>query len=105
MWEYTTIEQRPGWTEDLRVQLNALGSLGWEVVGFASAAPAASPTQIHTVVLKREVAPWPAPADIAAAWAPDPTHRFERRWWDGLRWTENVVDIVGAQSVDLPTRR
>jgi hypothetical protein len=25
------------------------------------------------------------------AWHPDPTGRFEQRWWDGRLWTEHVV--------------
>jgi hypothetical protein len=26
-----------------------------------------------------------------AAWKPDPTRRFELRYWDGLKWTEHVA--------------
>jgi hypothetical protein len=33
----------------------------------------------------------PAPVALpAAAWYPDPTGRFELRYWDGTRWTEHV---------------
>lgn len=33
------------------------------------------------------------------AWQPDPSRRHELRWWDGVRWTENVSD-GGRPSVD-----
>ncbi|MGD9998218.1 MAG: DUF2510 domain-containing protein [Ilumatobacteraceae bacterium] len=39
-----------------------------------------------------------------AAWHPDPLGRYERRYWDGQRWTEHVVS-GGVQQVDpLGTR-
>jgi hypothetical protein len=34
-----------------------------------------------------------------AAWKPDPTRRFELRYWDGSRWTEHVAR-QGEQFVD-----
>jgi Domain of unknown function (DUF4328)/Protein of unknown function (DUF2510) len=34
-----------------------------------------------------------------AAWHPDPTGRFDLRWWDGRLWTEHVTED-GRQAVD-----
>jgi uncharacterized protein YxjI len=34
-------------------------------------------------------------------WYPDPSGRFEVRYWDGTRWTEHV-STNGVQSVDTP---
>lgn len=28
---------------------------------------------------------------VAAAWYPDPSGRFDHRWWDGTHWTEHVA--------------
>lgn len=42
------------------------------------------------------------PAAAPAAWAPDPTHRHELRYWDGRTWTTYVSD-QGAQSTDPVT--
>lgn len=42
--------------------------------------------------------PVPPPAS-PARWAPDPSGRHEQRWWDGIRWTEHVLD-AGAQGLD-----
>lgn len=36
---------------------------------------------------------------MTAAWHPDPTGRYEQRWWDGAQWTEHVA-IAGVQQVD-----
>ena len=36
-----------------------------------------------------------------ADWHPDPFGRYERRYWDGVQWTEHVTS-AGAQSTDPP---
>jgi len=48
----------------------------------------------------------PAPASAPqvaslppAAWYPDPTHRFDMRYWDGARWTEHV-SRAGVEAAD-----
>lgn len=41
--------------------------------------------------------------EIAADWFPDPTGRYERRYWNGAEWTEHVFS-AGSQSTDrMPT--
>jgi hypothetical protein len=37
-----------------------------------------------------------------AGWYPDPSGRFEMRYWDGLAWTEHV-SRQGQQHTDPPT--
>jgi len=37
--------------------------------------------------------------EIAAGWFPDPTGRYERRYWNGGSWTEHVFS-AGSQSTD-----
>jgi hypothetical protein len=50
-------------------------------------------------------APWPAmPVPPVAAgpppgWFPDPSGRFDHRWWDGTRWTD-LVSRDGTQMTD-----
>lgn len=51
-------------------------------------------------------APGPAPAvpaavggGVPAGWQPDPTGRFEQRYWDGTAWTEHV-NAGGVSSTD-----
>lgn len=36
----------------------------------------------------------------APAWWPDPTGRYQRRWWMGKRWTGHVDDR-GARVYDM----
>lgn len=38
-------------------------------------------------------------SDNAPGWQPDPTGRFEHRYWDGSQWTDNVSD-AGVASTD-----
>jgi hypothetical protein len=49
--------------------------------------------------------PEPAPAPVVttpAGWYPDPSGRFELRYWDGTQWTEHVAR-GGQQFTDPPT--
>jgi Protein of unknown function (DUF2510) len=43
-----------------------------------------------------------AVASPGATWAPDPFHRHELRYWDGLTWTESVSDH-GRTTIDPMT--
>lgn len=40
-------------------------------------------------------------APTPPGWYPDPTQRFEHRYWDGARWTEHV-QRAGQQTMDVP---
>lgn len=86
------------------LQLNGLGSLGWEVVGITAVDPTLG-LNSYTALLKRPLMGWPEPADTAPAWQPDPTGRFARRYWDGLRWSQHVTNSAGATETDYPNRR
>ncbi len=103
-WEYTEVTEAvtPAGTERLVLQLNALGSLGWEVVGALSASNIGPNT--NTAILKRCTMGFPAPVAEGPGWATDPTGRFERRYWDGLRWTEHVTTGTTTDT-DYPNRR
>ena len=41
------------------------------------------------------------PSGPPAGWYPDPSGRFELRYWDGSRWTEHV-SRAGQQYTDPP---
>ena len=50
--------------------------------------------------------PAPAPAPVVttpAGWYPDPSGRYELRYWDGTQWTEHVAR-QGQQFTDPPVR-
>jgi hypothetical protein len=65
-----------------------------------SAATWTTPTSPTSTSTKpTEPTPTPSSARVAAAWHPDPTGRFEQRYWDGSRWTEHVSS-AGRPTVD-----
>ena len=65
-------------------------------------APAPAPAPADEPMAAAAPAPAPAPADaVPAGWYPDPSSRFELRYWDGTRWTEHV-SRGGQQSTDPP---
>ncbi|HUC38258.1 MAG TPA: DUF2510 domain-containing protein [Acidimicrobiales bacterium] len=68
----------------------ALGQAWYPASGSGQAAPAT----------------WAGPPEAAISvppsWQPDPAGRHEVRWWDGVRWTEHVLDR-GQPSVDPPS--
>jgi uncharacterized protein DUF2510 len=67
-----------------------------EAAAEPSPAPAPEPTP----------APAPEPAPVVttpAGWYPDPSGRYELRYWDGTQWTEHVAR-QGQQFTDPPVR-
>ena len=63
---------------------------------------AAAPTADPAPVAAAAPAPAPAASDaVPAGWYPDPSGRFELRYWDGSRWTEHV-SRAGQQYTDPP---
>lgn len=40
------------------------------------------------------------PSGVVGAWHPDPLGRYAQRWWDGVQWTDQVVDAGGQASTD-----
>ena len=77
------------------------------VVAPAAAAAPAAVTPIETAQPVVAAAATPSNATVAithtpAGWYPDPSGRYEMRYWDGLAWTEHV-SRQGQQFTDPPT--
>ena len=89
--------------DNMQLRLSALGSLGWEVCGFASVDPTIG-VNAYTAILKRQVASLSPPDDVTAGWRHDPSGRGVQRFWDGFRWTEHIISD-GVQSTDFPNVR
>ncbi len=73
----------------------------------APAAAAAPVTPIETAQPAAAASTNPSNATVAithtpAGWYPDPSGRYEMRYWDGLAWTEHV-SRQGQQFTDPPT--
>jgi len=79
------------------------------VVATAAAAAAAEPVAAEpSPAPAPEPAPAPAPepapvVTTPAGWYPDPSTRYELRYWDGTQWTEHVAR-QGQQFTDPPVR-
>lgn len=97
-YEYQEVTVPTMMRDVLIYNLQALGSVGWELVAVTSADPTLGVNK-YTAVLRREVRPLPAPA--APGWHADPCGRHGQRYYD-VRWTEHVSDD-GVTSVDFPT--
>jgi hypothetical protein len=65
----------------------------------SAAGSAATWTTPTTATKPTEPALTPSSTRAAAAWHPDPTGRFEQRYWDGSRWTDHVSS-AGRPTVD-----
>ena len=78
------------------------------VVEPAAVAAPAAVTPIETAQpVTAAAASTPSNATVAithtpAGWYPDPSGRYEMRYWDGLAWTEHV-SRQGQQFTDPPT--
>ena len=119
MYEYVAFNPYNSSPEALAVELTKKSADGWEVVnivptfdgrycaflrrptnstlpssGVAITSATAAETNATTAGTTTSVA---APA----AWYPDPSKRFELRYWDGAEWTEHVARD-GQQFTDQP---
>lgn len=63
-------------------------------------APQAAPTSAPAASAPSATASAGAPT-VPANWYPDPSKRYELRYWNGSAWTEHVA-TGGVQSVDPP---
>ena len=102
-WEYMYLTESTMSLDAMQMRLTALGSLGWEVCGFA-ASDRTLGLNAYTAIMKREVASYPQPDDGASGWKKDPSGRAGQRFWDGFRWTEHVT-TAGVQATDFPNVR
>ena len=108
---------------ELTERLTTKSQDGWEVVGIytsedsviaiikrnapfissttTTAAATTTPASVSQPNTTQSVA---APTAAAPAnWYPDPSGRFELRYWNGDKWTEHV-SRAGQQSVDAPVK-
>ena len=119
MYEYVAFNPYNSSPEALAVELTKKSADGWEVVTIVPTfdgrycaflrRPTNSSLQSSGVVSNPST-PVTASATTAAtttsaaapaAWYPDPSKRFELRYWDGAEWTEHVAR-GGQQFTDQP---
>lgn len=109
MQEFTSLKVTAAEHADLATQLTTMSTQGWDVVNIVSTGtdliaylaktrPGAkvSTAEGASASTAESAAGWastssPATtASIPADWYKDPSGRFEYRYWDGAKWTDNV---------------
>ena len=115
MYEYVAFNPDNSSPEALATELTKKSAEGWEVVNIVptfdgrycaflrrptnSAVPSSAVvSDPSTPVASTATA---SSAAAPAAWYPDPSKRFELRYWDGAEWTEHVAR-GGQQFTDQP---
>jgi len=122
MLEFVSIKVSPDAHDDLVTQLTAQSREGWNVVSIVSAG-----NEIVAFLSRHVVATTPASAagwaatnsdsaeatmpttttttvpSVPADWYKDPAGRYDFRYWDGSKWTENV-SRAGVSFTDPPTK-
>ena len=115
MYEYVAFNPYNSSPEALATELTKKSAEGWEVVNIVptfdgrycaflrrptnSAVPSSAVvSDPSTPVASTATA---SSAAAPAAWYPDPSKRFELRYWDGAEWTEHVAR-GGQQFTDQP---
>jgi len=123
MLEFVSIKVSPDAHNDLTTQLTAQSREGWNVVSIVSAG-----NEIVAFLSRPVVATTPASAagwastgsdsaettipttaptttvpSVPADWYKDPAGRYDFRYWDGSKWTENV-SRAGVSFTDPATK-
>ena len=115
MYEYVAFNPYNSSPEALAVELTKKSAEGWEVVNIvptfdgrycaflrrlttSSSLGSGVASNTETPLATRTTA---STASAPAAWYPDPSKRFELRYWDGAEWTEHVAR-GGQQFTDQP---
>ncbi len=115
MYEYDHVSAPATNPTDLTSQLNTKNADGWEVVTIYTwdkavvaiikrARRGNSPSQYLATATTQVTDAVASPSASAPAnWYPDPSGRFELRYWNGEKWTEHV-STGGQQSTDAPVK-
>jgi hypothetical protein len=95
------VSEPAGWASEPTTAADTWGAGAAAAGAAATQEPAAAPEPEPTPVPEAAQEPEPAAAAAApaaatsvpttpAGWYPDPSGRFEMRYWDGDKWTEHV---------------
>jgi hypothetical protein len=86
-------------------KLNDLGAEGWQLVTTDDVDATVGMNTIFAV-LRRRIEPLDPPVEKAEGWYPDPSGRFDKRYWNGHAWTFHVGRAADKSTHrDPPTRR
>lgn len=102
-YEYAQVSSYTNELDHLVGSLNDLATEGWELVTSHSADKTIGINNI-TVLIRRELEAPRHPVSAAPGWYPDPTGRWDARYWNGRAWTFGVLrEGDGTPHRDPPT--
>lgn len=103
-WEFAYVQTSAVRMKEVISSFNDLGVEGWELVALDDVRRTGSDSLVAT--FKRRLVPFDPPADTSEGWRPDPSGRFDKRFWNGRAWTFHV-GREADESVhrDPPTKR
>lgn len=117
MYEYVAFNPFNSSPESLAAELTKKSADGWEVVSIVTtfdgrycaflrrplngSSTASTITSAATAQITITETTQGANSAAPAAWYPDPSKRFDLRYWDGSEWTEHVAR-GGQQFTDPP---
>lgn len=105
MQEFTSLKVTAAEHADLAVQLTTMSTQGWIVINIVSTGTdliaylaRAKDRAAASLGAEDSTVGWASTASSAAAttpavpadWYKDPSGRYEHRYWDGTKWTDNV---------------
>lgn len=104
-FEYSYVQVGANGARQLVELLNDLSAEGWGLVTVTNNDRTVGANSL-TALIKRPIDPLPAPPNGAPEWYPDPSGRFDRRFWNGHTWTFQVTrDSDKSTHRDPPTSR
>lgn len=88
--EYSYVQVGANGAQKLVQALNDLASEGWMLVTVTSNDRTMGLNTL-TALIRRPIVPLADPATLEPGWHPDPSRRFDRRYWNGRAWTFQVT--------------
>jgi len=98
-YEYSYLAVAGSQMNKLVQRLNDLGVEGWQLVTTNDVDPTIGVNSILAMI-RRPIETLPPPSEAVEGWYPDPSGRFDKRFWNGRAWTFHV-----ARQVDKSTHR
>ena len=88
-WEYSYVQAGANGAKRIVEVLNDLAAEGWQLVTITGNDRTVGVNSL-TALVRRLIDPLPEPSDQTEGWYPDPSGRYDVRFWNGRAWTFNV---------------
>ena len=93
MHEYSYVQVGSNGVRKLVEVLNDLATDGWQLVTMDDVDRSLGANSL-TAVVRRVIEPLPLPPALDEEWYPDPSGRWDKRFWNGRAWTYHVARVA-----------